>query len=568
MQNPQSQKVFILGFDGATYSIIKPMIERGQLPALARLLREGAHGELNSTVLSNSAPAWTSFATGKDPGKHGISGFFRLVPNSYELALVNGSDNKARTLWEAVGAHGKKSIVMNIPMTYPPKRINGLLVSGLDAPDLSSDFTHPPELKQELLRVVPDYKINLHLGGYLHNDRRRRKAIQVMLDCIRARERAVLHLMNNHAWDLFVVRFNSPDNVQHQFWRYMDASHPSHDPRSSDELKDAIRTVYQELDRVLASITSQLPDDCTLIVMSDHGAGPRSDKTVRLNQWLHSLGYLTSKVTQKRRRKYTYRAVEKMVSFFLKRVPPGLKQWVMKVFPNAVSKTWTYFRFPNIDWTQTRAFVAETEGIRINREDKCPSGIVKAEEYEQLRDDIIRQASELRDPDTGDPVFERVAKAEELFQGPHLAQFPDIIALTMKDQYNISIKLSQKARADGDDGSLIGREEHWRKVSGSHRREGVLLLHGSPVRPNAQLEPAEIVDLLPTTVHLLGLPVPSDVDGKVITRAFTDEYLGSNPVRSEAPGTDDKRSGGDQAEYTGEEKEELVDHLRGLGYVE
>ncbi len=151
MNSIQKRKVFILGLDGATFDLIDPFIKEGELPNLASIIQEGVRAKLNSTILSHSPPAWTSFATGKNPGKHGILGFTKMSSDSYELKLVYGSHNKAKTLWETLSEKGKKVIVMNIPMTYPPKPVNGLLVSGLDAPSTSSQFTYPPELREEIL---------------------------------------------------------------------------------------------------------------------------------------------------------------------------------------------------------------------------------------------------------------------------------------------------------------------------------------------------------------------------------------------------------------------------------
>jgi predicted AlkP superfamily phosphohydrolase/phosphomutase len=568
MQDSEAKKVFIFGLDGATYNIIKPMIKKGKLPTFSKLIIESAHCILNSTVLTNSAPAWTSFATGKNPGKHSISGFTRLIPTSYQLTLLKGSDNKAKTIWEILSDHGKKSIVMNIPMTYPPKKINGLLVSGLDTPSLDSDFTYPPELKNELLKVVPDYKINLHLGGYLHSDKRRRKAIDVMLSSIRAREKAVLYLMKNYPWDFFTVRFNSPDNVQHQFWRFMDKNHPYYDPKSPDILKNAIYIIYEELDKVLASIKNSLPEGCTLIIMSDHGAGPRTNKTIRLNEWLQSLGYLTSKVTQKKHKRYIYKSMEKILSTLLKRVPPNLKQWLMSIFPNTISKTWTYFRFPEIDWLKTKAFVGETEGIRINRKEIYPNGIVDNKEYENLREYVIREIKKLKDPETGENVIEYAYKREEIFSGPYVNEFPDIIAIPMKDKYNISSRIQRKGYKQASPDCFIAREEHWRKVSGSHRREGIFIIHGKDVKQNLEINDSDIFDICPTALYLLGLPIPSDVDGKVITEALLEEYIKKNPIRIHNIQIEKTESKILRDEYTDDEREKLADHLRGLGYIE
>lgn len=568
MEKRDGKKVFILGFDGATFDIMMPMIQAGKLPTLGKIIKGGAHCILNSTVLTNSAPAWTSFATGKNPGKHSISGFTRLMPGSYQLTLLKGSDVQGKTMWEILGEDGRQSIVMNIPMTYPPKKMNGLLVSGLDTPSLKSDFTYPPELKDELLKVVPDYKINLHLGGYLQSNRRRRKAIDIMLSCIRAREKAILHLMKNHPWDLFSVRFNSPDNVQHQFWRFMDETHPFYEPNSPEVIKKAIFTVYEELDRVTASITSELPEDCTLIIMSDHGAGPRTNKTIRVNEWLQSLGYLTSKGTRKKHKNYVYKSMEKTLATLLKRVPPDLKQWLMKIFPDTISKTWTYFRFPNIEWSKTKAFVGETEGIRINRKGAYPEGIVEEEEYDSLRELLIREIKKLKDPETGEPVIQLACKREEIFSGDHVNDFPDIITTPMKEQYNISSRISPNGRKKAPEDSFIAIEEHWRKVSGSHRLEGVFIISGKDIKENVKVSTSEIIDVCPTAIHLLGLPVPSDVDGKVITEALSEEYLKEKPVRYQDVDHEGEDPGISREEYDDDEQEQLVDHLRGLGYIE
>jgi predicted AlkP superfamily phosphohydrolase/phosphomutase len=566
MQEGNSRKVFILGLDGATFDIMMPMIDRGKLPTFSKLMKKGVHCKLRSTIVSNSAPAWTSFATGKNPGKHSITGFFRLIPGTYQLKLLNGEDNRTEAFWDVAGRHGKKSIVMNIPMTYPPRRINGLMVSGLDTPSLSCDFTYPPELKAELLKVVSDYKINLHLGGYLHNNRRRRKAIDMMLSCIRSREQAVLYLMRQYPWDIFAVRFNSPDNVQHQFWRFMDASHPYHDPNDPDDLKNAILRIYEELDKVTASILEKLPPECTLLVMSDHGAGPRTNKTVRLNDWLKGQGYLTSKVSQKRSNRFMYKALERAVATFLKRVPPGLKQWIVKVSPETVSKTWTYFRFPNIDWERTKVFVGETEGIRINLKGAYQNGTVDPSEYDALRGHIMAELDKLKDPASGEKVFEGIFRREDVFSGPYVREFPDIIALTTKDQYNISIKISQDSGRLSN--ALIAEESHWRKVSGSHRREGILMICCDQVRQHESLPPSDITDVCPTVLYLLGLPLPVDLDGRVITEAFDREFLEGQPVRYEETGFQADRGEASGDAYTEEEREELVSHLRGLGYIE
>jgi predicted AlkP superfamily phosphohydrolase/phosphomutase len=211
--------------------------------------------------------------------------------------------------------------------------------------------------------------------------------------------------------------------------------------------------------------------------------------------------------------------------------------------------------------------VGETEGIRINLKGKYPQGAVDPAEYETIRQHIIDEIKRLQDPATGEAVFQDVFTREEAFQGPYVGDFPDIIALTTKDQYNISIKIGEN-EGKGGTPSFIAEEDHWRKVSGSHRREGVFIICGPGVKKGQEAPTAEIVDVAPTTLHLLGLPVPSDMDGRVIEAVFTQERARRNPVTYQDVATEDGHPTERGDDYTDDEREELVDHLRGLGYIE
>lgn len=569
MNTIKKRKVFILGLDGATFDLIDPLIEKGELPNLASIMKKGVRAKLNSTIPHHSAPAWTSFATGKNPGKHGILGFTRIVPNSYKLELVYGSHNRARTMWDVLGKKGKKVIVINIPMTYPPKPVNGVLISGLDAPGTNCNFTHPQEIKEEILKIAPDYKINLHLGGYLHTDKRRIKALDLIVSAMKARAKVVLYLMDNHPWDFFAVRFNSPDNVQHQFWRFMDKHHPLYKENSPLALKNAIKSVYKELDNVVGRIYKNIDkENTTLLVMSDHGAGPCVGKSVYMNEWLKNLGYL-SRVEEARKNKFAailndinLVAKRKIISFLLRTIPPEIKGILMKFIPFAAAKTATYLRFSGINWSKTNAFVSEVEGIRINLKEKYPEGTVDEEDYERLRKIIIEEAKKLKDPETGESIFEHINKKEEIYRGDCVDRFPDII-LRPDERYTISPKVLPK-RTRGN--NFLAREEHWRKISGSHRQYGIFILEGQDCNSGIELDPVEITDIVPTVLYQMGLPIPDDIDGKVPEKAFKQEFIKANPIRFEKVKGQEEEKGGDI--YSDEDKSKLIDSLKGLGYIE
>lgn len=567
-----SRKVFVLGLDGATFDIIDPMIARGELPNIQKIIKEGVRADLNSTLLHNSPPAWTSFATGKNPGKHGIIGFTKLDPNSYRLSLVYGSHNRSKPMWEILGEQGKKVIVVNIPMTYPPRPVNGILISGLDAPSTEVDFTFPKEIKKEILQVDPRYKINLHLGGYLTSDARRVEALAIISETTQAMLNVVLHLMNHYPWDLFVVRFNSPDNVQHQFWGFMDETHPEHRPDSPQVLKDAIKTVYKELDQVVAKVHGNIdPATTNLIIMSDHGGGPRSGKSIYVNEWLRSIGYLSkigeeaTGIRQAIKRwgeDCRFFIKDKVLSLLLRSLSPKIKAKLMHHIPSAAGMTATFLRFSGINWKHTRAFAGEVEGVRINLVGKYPMGVVEPESYDAICDFLIAEARKLTDPETGTRIFKDVLKKTEAFQGVEAVNFPDLI-LKPEDKYYISPKF---LRTKGKSGGFLAKDDHWRKISGSHRPKGIFIMKGFDCLAGKDLKEADIMDICPTVLYQLGVDIPDDLDGRVVKAAFKEEFLGSHSISFHQAGTYQGDQQGDV--YSDQEASELRDVLRDLGYID
>ncbi len=572
--NNGKKKVFILGIDGATFDVIKPMIKKGELPNFRKLIDCGTHGTLWSTIPTVSAPAWTSFATGKNCGKHSIIGFTKRDKNNgYKIKYLTGNDNKSLTLWEVLSGKEKSVVVINVPMTYPPKKVNGILVSGSDAVTANASFTYPASFKEEIFKVSSDYRINLILGGYLSDDKRRHKALDLILSSIDARQKLVLHLMDSAPWDLFVVKFNNPDTVQHHFWKYADPTHPYHDPKCSEKLKNSIPSVYKRLDGVLGEIMGKLDDDTTLIVMSDHGSGQRINKAVFLNEWLRSLGLLTKKTKGKRSGIFSlsdiiYNSIEKVLSLLLRNVPPNIKAKLKKRLPGAISRATSYFKLAGIDWDKTKAFVGEVESIRINVKDEYPNGQVsKGKEYDELRERIIREVQELKDPETGERVIEKAYKREELYSGPCVQEFPDIILVPQDNKYDISWKFfrGKKVARIGD--SFVVKQSHWRGTSGMHRPNGIFLMKGKGVKRGVEITNAGIMDVFPTVMYQMGFPVPDDVDGKVLTDAFTGEVLKANSVKYEK--SLDSGTGDENAQvYSEEEARKVKEFLQELGYIE
>jgi len=566
-------RVFVLGLDGATFDVIDPMVRKGELPHFKQVLECGVRGQLLSTIPPNSASAWTSLVSGKNSGKHSILGFTRKERNSYSLRFVSGKDNTVEAIWERLGDHGKNSIVINVPMTYPPKPIHGLLVSGLDTPGLNTQFTYPPQLKEEVFRVAEDYKINLALGGYLYNDKRRKNALRMIFSSIEARKKVVLHLMKNYPWDFFLVRFNDPDTTQHHFWKYMDENHPLYHKDTPEEFKSAIHMVYKKLDQVLASILMELKLGDTLIVVSDHGGGSRINKAIYVNEWLQSQGYLDRLSDSQKESNYSlssvnqYRLMEKALEFALRRLSPQIKGSLRRRFPGLASKTATYFKLSGINWKKTRAFVGEVESIRINRKGDYPFGIV-GDDYEELRESIITDIKKLRDPDTGETVIEEAFRREEIFSGPQLKVLPDLILVSKENKYDISWKFFDGTNKSHPVNNYVRKQEHWRSTSGMHRKYGIFIMQGPFVKRDTETEGMTIYDVMPTILYRMGFPIPENVDGKVITELFADDFIKNNPVKYKGVQESNRFIEDSENTYSEKEEEIIKEFLKGMGYIE
>jgi predicted AlkP superfamily phosphohydrolase/phosphomutase len=568
-----SRKLFGIGLDGATFDLIDPWIQEGELPALSSLFKEGVRGRLKSTVPPMSPQAWTSFMTGKNPGKHGIYDFVQYTPNSYDLYFCNAATRKASSLWKILSEAGKTVSVINVPMTYPPEPVKGCIVSGMEAPGVQGRFTYPPDLYREMKSVIGEYD--------MHGDYWTRVGPEEYLDrvmrTIDSQSRAVKYLMERFDWDLFFAVFGSTDRVQHFFWKYIDPTHPRHDPAEAANLTASVLRVYRNIDGLIGEYLEMLPEGTTTFIMSDHGAGP-FHKIVYLDRWLKQRGYLKYKESIERSsvRKTAFNAFRRAYIGLRKLLPRTAKDLLKSTLPEMRRKIESHLMMAHIDWEKTRAFYLGIESTRIfiNLKGRFPQGTVQpGAEYERLRDEIISKLAEIRDPDTGEPVLARAYRGEEVYWGNALPNAPDILVLWKDDRYitrkSYGIEGDEDSDAIVDDNLRFGEigELMSLEQTGTHRPHGIFHIQGEGIKADEELVGAEIIDIAPTLLYLLDLPVPSDMDGKVLEDAVTADYLAEHPVRRIESGGDESQGRGESA-YTDEEAEKIEERLRSLGYIE
>ncbi len=542
-------KVLVFGIDGGTFDIILPMVEKGRLPNIAGILSGGAWGDLRSTIHPITPAAWSSFATGKNPGKHGIFDFSSPDPDSFSFKLQSAKERKGESFWMCLSRFGKKSIVLNIPFTYPPEKVNGIMISGFDSPGSNRSMAYPPGIYEELVgefgKYTPDW--TFPTGRKYDFDSYRREVISA----IRQRTESSLYLLRKYPWDIFITVFNSIDHIQHVFFGM------------GEEGRKFIEEGYELMDKALGDFLEEIGQDTTVVIMSDHGAG-EIKRFFYLDQWLEREGFLAYKDdmgagslmrrVMKKGRYMLKRALPVKVRGYLRGRMPGVRDFVS-----------SYSTGPETDWSRSYAYSGGMYGnIYINREGKSPGGIVKDSEYDDLCTEIISRLCNLQDPETDERVVEKVYRKEEIYHGPFLHMAPDLIIKWKDYAYFTKKGIDVKGTVFGNELKLDSSDY---PHTGTHRLNGIFMAKGPSIVAGKKVEGLQIIDVAPTILLLMNNPIPDDMDGRIITEIMRKDFL--EDVSSEycrSKGRGDTLSEGEA--LTPEEEASVAERLKSLGYID
>lgn len=552
MSRVHAPRLLVVGLDGATLDLVRPWAAEGYLPTLARLMAEGAAGPLRSTVPPVTAPAWISFMTGRSPARHGIFQFrtYDLTRYTcYDETLVTSRAFAGTTLFDLAGAAGLRVAALNVPMTYPPFPVNGVMVSGYPTPDVRRPYTYPPGLAAGL------GPMNVTGEVFRHTHRQRLRSAAYMVETLTA---LCERLLRQEPFDLLTVVYTNTDMANHFFRRYMDPSLPVYDRRGARRYGTVVRDQYALCDRALGRLLAAVGEETTVVVLSDHGSGPSATRLVHLNAWLRQEGWLAVAAPAAARTGEGLRAALEWVRIHT----PFLREALKRSLPDRL-KAWISWGRQNagaVDWSRTVAYrvpmAFEVEGVNVNLRGRQRQGVVPPERYEAVREAVAARLRTLRDPATGQPVVRAVCPKEEVYPGGDLSRAPDLIVFL-------------DPRYTGGGGVVAAPvtdvpRYHLRTWSGQHAMDGLLVMRGPAVRPGVDLTGARIVDVAPTLLYLLGLPVPADMDGQVLTEALRPDRLAAAPVAA-GPSVGAPRDGG--RALAPEEEAEMRDALRALGYL-
>jgi predicted AlkP superfamily phosphohydrolase/phosphomutase len=531
-------RTVLLGLDGATFTVLDPLMRDEVMPFLADFVSTGVRGDLQSVIPALTPPAWTSLTTGRSPGHHGIFDFFcKESPESHHIRIATARDVHAETIWTIADRHGLRTTALNFPLIFPAPRIRGCVVPGWMPWRQMRLGCHPPELYDRLKRlpgfsaqelamdITPEAK---PVQGMRPDEYEEWVAVHIRREQQWA---GILRtLMQEEPCELTAIVFDGVDRIQHLCWRYI--APPDGEPLSpaGERIRRRCLEYFRELDRLLAGVVSLAGPGATVVFASDHGFGPQTG-TFFANAWLEQRGHLT----------------------WADRNVPRASE------PEALGIEQLARHSYLLDWDKTRAYAPtpSSNGVHIVRRGPGHPGGVADDEYGTFRRQLAQELREATDPASGRRIVSRVWTRDEVFEGPHKSVAPDL-TLELADGGLVSILAS--------DTPFMSRTE----TSGTHRRNGIFIARGPGIERGGRLPGLSILDVAPLLLHSLGLEVPADMEGTLPAAAFDASRPHRRPVRPAVASPTGPEAGtvAEEALFTREDELKLAQRLRDLGYID
>lgn len=528
-------RTLVIGLDAATWRHIDPLLDAGELPTFQRLVDDGVRGDLKSTTPPMTPLAWTSMATGVNPGKHGIFDFFELDRSSYDLQTTDFSGMDRPAVWDVFEAEDVDTGIFSFPIAFPPPEVGEFFVSGIPA-GIDQEIAYPPRLGERLrergFRIQPEITPKDGLERYFEAVR---DHLSLQADLVT--ELAVEEELD-HLWSVFM----GLDWAQHYLWD------------TEIDGRNAVRELYRDVDEVVANLLAELDDDGTVLVVSDHGAR-QIDGEVHLNSVLERLGYLETANAEPDLISKARSHVADVGWSVGRSLPHPVRNAIKSAVPENVMDgieaevgVGHESMADDIDWAATEAFAYGYMGrVFVHVSGAYADGTVAEGDYESIVTDIQRQLDALTHPETGDSLVEKIYRTTEIYDGEHVARAADLVVIPIEWRYTFY----------GDFGEPWIHEPEERIAD--HEPEGVVIASGPDVSDDTVS--ADVVDIAPTVLALHGLPVVEGMDGEPI-HAITGD-LGTG----KASDPDKYRSGTREGSRTGTEEERARERLEDLGYL-
>ncbi|HVG68720.1 MAG TPA: alkaline phosphatase family protein [Gaiellales bacterium] len=455
----EAKRVMIIGLDCAAPKILFDDM-RSELPVISGLMERGVWGELESCDPPITVPAWSCMMSSKDPGTLGFYGFRNRKDHSYDgMTFATNEKMKHDRVWDILSRDGRHVVVLGVPMTFPPRQVNGEMISCFLAPSIESRYTYPEELRDEIAQTVGEYMVDV---PNFRTDEKER-IMRDIKEMTRRRFALARHLRDTRDWDFLMMVEMGTDRLHHGFWRFYDHDHPDYQPGTHWE--EEFRAYYRSVDAEIGSMIEGLGDDTAVLVVSDHGAQSMVGG-IQVNEWLQREGYL--RLTEQ---------------------PDG-------VVPIGQA---------TIDWPNTRVWAdgGYYSRIFLNVRGREPEGTVDPADYEALRDELIAKLEALGD-EQGNPIGTRVFRPQDLYHEVN-GVAPDLICYFGN--------LTWRSIGSLGDGRIQVRENDTGPDDANHAKMGVYVMAG-PGMPTSSPDRATLFDIAPTVLTAMGYPVPADMQGQ------------------------------------------------------
>lgn len=481
-------ETLIIGLDAADWSIVENLRSQGELPAIGEILSCGAGGPLTSTIPPMTPAAWTSIATGVNPGKHGMFDFLEVQDDPTRIVPTDYTQNAYPELWRLFDHFELDVGVLNFPLVYPPSDAAQFFVSGI--PASTSDEIAKPEsvrdtLNQHEFRLYP--RVDPEKGAEDYYD-----AVGKVTE---SQCRCALDLLEEYDLDVFMTVFMGLDWIQHYLWD------------TKIDGRNAVEQFYLEMDDIVSRLNSATGEDSNVVLLSDHGAGPIKGE-LHLNSWLEKQGYLA--------RQDNSRVLDKVASNLLQylwtvavMLPDNVKRVVKQsdhasLLDEVKQRAYVgqYGIEKDIDWDSTAAFSYGYMG-KVEMNEGADISLIGADgdTFDEVRRNLISDLQSLTDPETGRSIVSAVKNKVELYEGEMTEKAPDFQLEIDNWEYMVY----------GDFGDSWFHPPENRIAD--HRGEGIFAMSGPGVR-EADRYTLDAVDIAPTLLALHGLPVLREMDGE------------------------------------------------------
>lgn len=468
MQKPK--KVVMIGLDGFNPDLVYQW--KDELPNLSKLMEEGIYGKIKSTVPPITPQAWTCVLTGKNPGHFGYWDFTYRDDYSYgQPELVNSKvrDERVDTIYKILSGYNKKVAIINVPVTYPPPEIpDGYSISSFMTPSLNKQFTHPASLKKEIEKIIGQYIIDASTSDMNFRQIDKEVVLKRIYDMDKQRFELIIHFIKEKKCDFVFTVIMGTDRMPHLFYRYFDKNHRRYS--SHPKYKNALKNHYKFCDENIGKILNLVGEDTAVIVTSDHSV-QRLDGRINLNEWLIKEGYMK-----------------------LRKRPERL----------------TSLMQTDIDWSQTKAWATGFTGqLYLNLKGRESQGIVDSQDYERLLDELTDKLKAITD-EKGERLDTKVYKRKDIHSGEYARFGPDLFIYFDNCHWNISELIGYD--------SIYSYDTPKGPDDGGHGPFGFFAMAGKGVPRRGKISDADLLDIAPTVLHLFGVPIPQEMEGKVLTK--------------------------------------------------